>query len=745
MAYSENPYPGKETLRTILQLVRYDIPCLIVGKSSIGKSYTIIELTKKWRITNSLLYIGSEKVENIEGLAKIISSDYDKDEAGSDILKFLKPYWFPNTKTITEQVGKGRLIFENYFNNYYSAGEKQYTYEALHSILLGCMDIDFGENETEISVQLIDRGDNNISDVTSPKTLNEKAFTFKRTLESVVQVETANEGTLPPAEAGFDELKMMCMYLCTVLGYGNYWLILDELDKVTQYEQDKYAPLLHIVRERTLKNWTMKEVNDKEGLNIPNSIDGENYESVVKLVNNSLDRGLPVLDTRIIGIANATKDIEEALFRRFCQVVMESVMSLSETNTPEVNAIKNCIKENVGENQMNLDSLIPKITFLDEVNLQWQYGFLPKMLNQTDRFGNYFYKDFITYYQKTLAGLGSEAEAWNAIATDPYRFERTAFGKIWKDNFIADKDISDNPTMEKEFGGLFTLWACLVENEFNPGGYNSDVGIAGFDEGVSNVPMTELEQERQIMAEEIEELGPENFLYQTTRDLTTEYEEAKISAPSLTEWTNKVLQKIGAANVNSKGDYDTLPGTEPLIPALYKVLISSYRNDKQLDADLFNQQMMIVNDFFTEFLNRDGLQGTHPVKVDKSETERLFYGVELSKIRGLDERKKASQSKQGLYGITGHYDKSMSFALYMRFNFLNEFLLFQITTLNDLQTFNAFKDKTKIEGSEENMVYNFLHTPVVKDRIKEIYDNVPPAERRKKNVEFLRQLMDFEK
>ena len=36
-------FKGPEILKTILQLVRYDIPPLIVGKSSIGKSYTIIE------------------------------------------------------------------------------------------------------------------------------------------------------------------------------------------------------------------------------------------------------------------------------------------------------------------------------------------------------------------------------------------------------------------------------------------------------------------------------------------------------------------------------------------------------------------------------------------------------------------------------------------------------------------------------------------------------------------------------
>ena len=742
MPYSENPYPGKETLRTILQLIRYDIPCLIVGKSSIGKSYTIIELTKKWRITNSLLYIGSEKVENIEGLAKLVSSSYDSGEAGADILKFLKPYWFPNTKTITEQVGTGRKIFEDYFKNYYSAGEPQYTYEILHSILLGLMDVEYEENSTEISVSLVDRGDNNISNATSPVVLNKKPYTFKRTIESVIQVETANEGTLAPNVAPIDEVKMMCMYLTTVLGYGNYWLVLDELDKVTKYEQDKYAPLLHIVRERTLKNWTMKEVNDKEGLDVPKSIENENYTNVVDLVNSSLDRGLPVLDTRIIGIANATKDIENALFRRFCQVIMESVMTLSENNSPEVNAIKNCITENVGENQMNLDSLIPKVTFLEEVNLQWQYGFLPKMLNQSDKFGNFFYKEFVEYYRRKLAEYGSETETWNSIASDPYRFEKTAFGKIWKDNFIGDKDISENPAMEKKYGGLFTLWSCLVENEFNPGGIKSNVGIAGF-EDVGGGDMTPLQQERNIMAEEIEELGAENFLYQLESDLISEYETAKQSPSGLKNWTNKVLEKIAAASLNSQEDYETLPGTEKLLPVLYRVMVQSYRNDLKLDADLFNQQMKLINDFFAELLNRENLGGTHPLRADKEATEELIYGVEKSKIKGLGGKKETSISKNGLYGITGHYDKSLSFSLYMRFAFLNEFLYFSSTTLSDLKTFNNFKDATKDSTNEEALIYNFLMMEPVRNKVKEIYDSIPSQSKNTKNAEFIRQLMNF--
>ena len=112
----DNTFGGNNTLKLILQLIRYDIPPLIVGKSSIGKSYTLIELTKRWRMPTAMLYIGSEKSENIEGIAKLISGDYDK--KGEDILKFLKPYWFPQTNTITSWVKSGRKIFERYMKVY---------------------------------------------------------------------------------------------------------------------------------------------------------------------------------------------------------------------------------------------------------------------------------------------------------------------------------------------------------------------------------------------------------------------------------------------------------------------------------------------------------------------------------------------------------------------------------------------------------------------------------------------------
>ena len=741
-------YPGRNTLKTILQLVRYDIPVLIVGKSSIGKSYTIIELTKKWKITNSLLYIGSEKVENIEGLAKLISSDYESGEAGSDILKFLKPYWFPNTKTITEQVARGRKIFENYAQNYYDKVSFQYSYDILHQILLSLMDVNYEENSTEVIVKLTDKGDNNLSKVTKPETLNSKPFTFKRTLDTVIQVETANEGTLPPTEAGVDELKEMCMYLCTILGYGNYWLILDELDKVDEYSQDKYAPLLHIVRERTLKNWTMKEINDKEGLNLPQSIVKEDYLSVIELVNGSIDRGLPVLDTRIIGISNATIDIEEALFRRFCQIVMEDVMSLADSKVPEVNSIKNCIKENVGESQMDLTELLPKIGVLDEVNLQWQYSFLPKMFNQTDKFGNFFYEDFQKYYNKILSeNFGNVENTWNSISGDGNLFSDVALGKIWKDNFLLDKDLTNaSDAMKDLYAGLYQLLPCLLEKEFNPGAIRNDIGVAGFEE-TGGGTMSEIEQERKLMEDEFSELGEEGFFFQLKDDLTNEYNEAKGNPSAITQWTNSVLRKIDTANINDKGDYDQIPGIgDKIIPVLYQLMFNLYSKDDSLDSDLFTRQTKLINDSFNVLLNKNGDKGVHPLKNDKKYVESAMYGTELSKLKGMSEKKQQAVSGLGLYGTPGNYIKSISFNNYVKKYFYNELLYFFSTTLSNLQKATEFMDKSKVANSEENYVVNFLRAEPIKSLVRKYYDTLLQGPQgRTMGVRFLRDIMQFEK
>ncbi len=67
---AEAIFSGDRTIKLVKQLIRYDIPFLLLGKSSIGKSYSVIEMTERWRMPKSLLYIGSEKPSNIEGIPR---------------------------------------------------------------------------------------------------------------------------------------------------------------------------------------------------------------------------------------------------------------------------------------------------------------------------------------------------------------------------------------------------------------------------------------------------------------------------------------------------------------------------------------------------------------------------------------------------------------------------------------------------------------------------------------------------
>ena len=70
----EGIFSGKRTIELVKQLIRYDIPFLLLGKSSIGKSYSVIEMSERWRMPKSILYIGSEKPSNIEGLPRLTGS-----------------------------------------------------------------------------------------------------------------------------------------------------------------------------------------------------------------------------------------------------------------------------------------------------------------------------------------------------------------------------------------------------------------------------------------------------------------------------------------------------------------------------------------------------------------------------------------------------------------------------------------------------------------------------------------------
>ncbi len=720
---------GTETLKTILQLVRYDIPVLIVGKSSIGKSYTLLQITEKWRLPSSMLYIGSEKPENIEGLAKLISKDYDterdsegkKIRTGEDILKFLKPYWFPNSSTISTQVANGQTIFDNYIKVYDKPQTKfSYSYKILHQILLALMELDYPEGEQEISVQLVDNPRNNLSNATTREILNSKEFMFKRSPETAVQAETAYEYTLDALEAGRDDIRDLCMYLCTILGYGNYWLILDELDKVSEHEKEKYAPLLHIVRERTLKSWTMKEINNKKGMPIPLDVDYGDYRNMAELVRSQISKGLPLMDCRIVGIANATKDIEEALFRRFCQIIMRSTMALY---PPDKNATKvmDCV-DKFGPNDMDVSLLLKKVAFLDEVNLQWQYSFLPKMLNQRDRSGNYFYQNFSSYFQKILGkARGDMSGAVRLLSNDDKVFNDTAWGMIWRDNYLGGKsNYKSDPGLKNYYESLGALWLCLAEELYTESDEESfGASLAGASKvGGGNIsPVMRLRNE---IALSFKDYQKDYFNY-LQLELANSYAETNGNPSKLTSWTLNALSYIQASNENQAGDYDQLAGVgDKMIPFIYQQIMINLRGDKQIDSDLFTKQILEVNNFFEKFLNKEGEIETHTLKVDAEQTEKMMYGETKSKLRGMKPAQRKSQEQSGLYGLN-NYENSLSLSLYIRYYFMGAFASFFDSTLADNEKYIKFLQESK-KGGESEKVMNFFKNPRVKSILTRFYE-----------------------
>ena len=702
-----------------------------------------------------MLYIGSEKPENIEGLAKLISKDYEtvrgakgeKITEGGDTLKFLKPYWFPNSNTISTQVANGQEIFKNYIKLYDSPLNKfSYTFDCLYGILIALMDVEFTGIQTEISESLVDRGNNTLSKAIQPVTLNKKPFIFKKGPETKIQANTAYEYTLDAKDAGRNDVRDMSMYLCTLLGFGNYWLILDELDKVGEQDKEKYAPLLHIVRERTLKDWTMKQINDKKGLEIPLSVKNEYYESIADTISQQIKKGLPLLDCRVLGIANATKDIEEALFRRFAQVIMEDSMALYPP-TNEQNVIKNCVDTEVGEARMDISTLLTKLEFLDEVNLQWQYGFLPKILNQTDTLGNYFYEDWNNYVNNMAKSNpivgGDDSSLLSAINQDEGKWEKTAWGKLWKDNFLGGKsDFESDEGLRSLFEGLIKLWICLSKELYSGNQQSAPVMVGGQSSGGES--KSRLMELRDIISAQSQDYGKEYFNY-LELEIRKSYEATKGNAAVLSNWTNNTLEYIRAVNEDAKGGYNALGDIGPkMIPFVYGLIIQLFREDKLIDSDLFTSQMEIVNDFFYDFLNKEGEKATHTLQANKDFTETLFYGGTYKTTRGKPDRKLNEIAKRSLYGNTeGNYFSSLSFALYKRFYFMNEFYVFFEETLNNNDEYIKYVKNIKNPKTEEAQEFNFLNSDEVKPILQGIYDAIPESDRNRRNVVNLKELFNL--
>lgn len=456
---SKMAYTGRDYLEMIDETIRLDIPILMVGSSSIGKSYSLTAMATSYGMHGEFLFIGSEKSEYIEGIpnlrasnaeadAKKLSKEEKKSGVGSsDEYKFtyLKPFWFPSYLEIRERLANGRDAFK--------------------------------KNNPTLSKNLDDY------DVLA---------TYKTTLNQ----------TEASMKANADELY----YISMLQGYGNYWLMLDEMDKVEKYDKDKFAPMLHIVRERQLKGWSMKGIDKYNEIKYVPSI--KERQSRVNYAIDGMDKNgkpLPkgvdnITDVRIIAIANVSANITEpALVRRFVHFIVDKTLFLtdasSQTGTPlqksgqwsdedQESARKflfhTCLKESrVPGGKITLGEQMAELTDMDlseklrELNLQWSLGFIPDymfpMYMKGQKPSDYVRNRFVD-------SINSKSDK---TKTHSY------FTKILYDNFIRDLANTINGCVVDQFTGKEIAIDKIKETAINllspisPNKYNS---IGGFDE-----------------------------------------------------------------------------------------------------------------------------------------------------------------------------------------------------------------------------------------------------------------------
>jgi len=419
-------------------------------------------MASRWRMPHSILYIGSEKPSNIEGLPRLVGR---RSETG-DMLEFFKPNWFPNRLHISQYVKNGKKIFDDFAKKAYTGDKERLLsgsdFVSLNEVFEGIFQWKWDSNTTESQDMILPKLG------TADGVLNKP---FKVSRELLDEKEIFEKTTENPNFVQKDEVRDLSLYLSTVLGYGNFWLILDELDKVDENEKDKYAPLLHIVRERIIKNYSMRTLNNGNGAGVPMKVEQGSYATIKAQVDESIEKGFPVLDTRIIGIANATANIEEALFRRFLHVIVEEVMMVSDP-PKQLADLRNCLSQVTESTMEGANQFLSNLEFklLAEVNLQWQFNFFPKLINRNDGKNNYIVEDLLRKLSNIKASSGnieqklkddfSVASTMLTEATGD-----SALFKIIRNNYGLDDEMNTQTSLNFQS----KIYGCLVSEVLGQG------------------------------------------------------------------------------------------------------------------------------------------------------------------------------------------------------------------------------------------------------------------------------------
>ena len=373
-AFNPDSVAYKELIK---ELIRLDIPILEIGSSSIGKSYSIRQFMEESGVRGEFLFVGTEKSEFIEGIPNLKAVT-----EGQAKFSYLKPYWFPDKNEIRGRLKNGREQIKNL------------------------------SNEDSTISSLWDQAKGNYSYLNQ---LKETLLDFKRTEEEIAKAKKS--GSKITGKYVYEDALL---YISTLQGYGNFWLILDEIDKVEKQDKDKYAPLLHIVRERELKGWKLSGIREFPEYDI--KFVASITKRIERLDAALADETVDVTDTRIIAIANDLQTMEEespALYRRFVKLVIRrSLYDEKQVKLPAApdsstsvgydyakeyemkkKELHDCIvgKEVIATGQAQSKTGVKQKTVtiadqmaeieeektgkpLEEMNLQWTLGFFPEIL-----------------------------------------------------------------------------------------------------------------------------------------------------------------------------------------------------------------------------------------------------------------------------------------------------------------------------------------------------------------------------
>lgn len=650
-------FPGNLTIEMIRTLIRYDIPILILGKSSIGKSYTIIELSKIYRIPSQVLYVGSEKPEHIEGLPKLVGS------AGSEILDYYKPYWFPYAEIISGYVRDGREMFEVIKSSY--VGDFRYTYNILSKLLKALSEFEWGANQITAEIVLQDK---DVKIGSAPIDLTEK-IKFTRQISKDKNAK--------------DDIRNACIYLSTLLGYGNFWLVLDELDKVEERDIDKYAPLLHIVRERWLKSWRLRDINEGKGIDVTRTVKNSDYSEVKKLIDGDIEAKRSLLDTRIVGIANKTKNIEDALFRRFVQIIMEDVMVLK-TPPKDMTIIQQCVEKEVQPIEGDALTEGLRVQRIKDVNLQWTYNFFVKMTNKNDMEGNFIRRNYLDAISNITIDPTVDQEAFDREKLEDGKI--SAIYKILRDNFEgADLVVS--------------LFQCISSQ---------------MDVRKAPVQATEIEMIRNHIVEMAEkDYGPADMKGEILENLSSSYPTTeKDKLGELKRWVGRALMYVDATLLDVNGKLSQMPVNALLIPAIQKLIYEKLSLDSSLNEDNVKSMFADIDSFWSRIITS---VPANKIQVDAGETQRAIYGATIEELKKIKDGEKINVSENSIMGAgnyirgekesTDAYKNSLSYKYMMKQSSGIFILIGNLARSKSLNTLKNYPDLTKFieENHRDNM------------------------------------------